>query len=112
MELHKSWTSFIRSGFKIVDQVQVQGGGLNLAGGIYLIFRGKNSTAQHRNWALDAILIPLLPAPADNTGIDTTHAHIDLAGDVAFRRLRIIAHQAAVVGPNLGMDFAFIQVDR
>ena len=54
----------------------------------------------------------LLPAATNHTGIDATHTHIDFAGDVAFRRLRIIAHQAAVVGPNLGMNFAFIQVDR
>lgn len=41
----------IRNGFKIVIQVQGQGGSLNLAGGILLIFRGLNSTGQRRDWA-------------------------------------------------------------
>jgi len=38
---------WLRTGFKIVDWVQGQGGPLNLTGGIYGIFRGLNSADQH-----------------------------------------------------------------
>jgi hypothetical protein len=53
-------TDLARSCFKIVDQVQDQGGTNSSTAGIYVIFRGLNSLSQHRDWALDAILKQLL----------------------------------------------------
>jgi hypothetical protein len=49
-----------RSRFKIIDQVQDQGGTNCSTGGIYVIFSGLNGLSQHRDWALDAILKQLL----------------------------------------------------
>ena len=49
-----------RGCFKIVDQVQDQGGTNRSTAGIYVIFRGLNGLSQHRDWALDAILKQLL----------------------------------------------------
>ena len=46
--------------FKIVDQVQDQGGTDCSTAGIYVIFRGLNDFSQHRDRALDAILKQLL----------------------------------------------------
>ena len=53
-------SSLIRSCFKIVYQVQDQGGTDCSTAGIYEIFRGLNDLSQHRDWALDAILKQLL----------------------------------------------------
>jgi hypothetical protein len=52
--------NYYRSCFKIVDQVQDQGGTNCSTAGIEVIFRGLNDLSQHRDWALDAILKQLL----------------------------------------------------
>ena len=65
---HKGFfhTFLLRSCFKIVDQVQDQGGANCSTAGICVIFEdlsasgGLNDLSQHRDWALDAILKPLL----------------------------------------------------